>query len=834
LVFGSAAACSLVGEPSRLDGVADRDNLATMTEAIIRLQHVSFEGAGLYMEPSGKIPLAKQGKVLLCGEEGAGKSMIPEVTTLVLHGKGSPRLRKNGLVESSIVNAATGYKGEVTFDAGTGTASRHVSITQAFKHARLKSRYVINVDGIREEPTTKPEQKKLVRRLAPLSYEEWLGVVYLPQGGIHDLLAGTPTEKREYLTSVFGLDFYDDLLTAAKEEHKDLVAKVSGALDLQRRLADLNAEIQELDEELDKLPSREELEAAVEKHNQKLQDISRELGELGAAQKNADKLHQAKARLDRALQSGSWKSAKEAAISEKTQTDLVDKLTTELASHQAQLREAEKLNTIRSSAEAEVKRRELAAKAAQEKLALCMEALEEVFDKDTLERFVAVLRPAVDEIEDFDMKYEKVKLTDEPWPKLLAQRDAVESQADKLEKLAIKLQSSHQQAQCPTCAHDLDISALKATVSGLRDQAKKLHRQAVAKLTHDVMAIGNEIDGNVAAMLKKAESGLSKHAAHAEALAAQTRAAERLTDAQEALAKAPSPVDTDKLEAAAEKLEEKARNARLLLQSARQASAASAEVKTMEESLGDVDLDGLDAAVEDLKTKYEKSKARYEAAVATKERSTQLRSTIKALNKQRTDVDNRIAEHAETALKIKAYELELIPYFNALRAAKVKACTAVLEQVLPVYVGAMSANQYSGAELKLSVSDDLKDVDLQLRAGRHMPWISAIQASGGQRRRFTLAIIAALREVSPRKANAMFFDEPFADLEGEGKLLFVNRLVPTLMDRCPDLESMFLIAHDAEILQAGADAFDNVWLVERDERGSHLRMDQKLSRVAAR
>jgi DNA repair exonuclease SbcCD ATPase subunit len=146
----------------------------------------------------------------------------------------------------------------------------------------------------------------------------------------------------------------------------------------------------------------------------------------------------------------------------------------------------------------------------------------------------------------------------------------------------------------------------------------------------------------------------------------------------------------------------------------------------------------------------------------------------------------------------------------------------------------MSASQYAGAEVKLVVSDDLKDVDLTLRVGKNMPWISAVQASGGQRRRFTMAILAALREVSPRKANVMFFDEPFADLEAEGKLLFVNKLIPTLMDRCPDLESLFLIAHDAEVLQAGNDAFDDVWTVERDEQGSRLIMGQKLSMIAGR
>ena len=80
----------------------------------------------------------------------------------------------------------------------------------------------------------------------------------------------------------------------------------------------------------------------------------------------------------------------------------------------------------------------------------------------------------------------------------------------------------------------------------------------------------------------------------------------------------------------------------------------------------------------------------------------------------------------------------------------------------------------------------------------------------------------------------MFFDEPFADLESEGKLLFVQRLIPTLMERCPDLESVFVIAHDAEVLQSANDSFDSVWQVERDERGSRIELGKRLSMVDGR
>ena len=153
----------------------------SVPEALLRLQSIEFENAGSYRASTGSIPLANLGMVLLNGAVGAGKSLISEVATMVLYSKGSPRNKTKTFTESSISNG--GYLGKLTFDSGFGITKRRVGIEQAFKHPRAGSRYAITIDGIRDTTTGKPEQKKLVKRLAPLSYDEWLGVVYLAQCG---------------------------------------------------------------------------------------------------------------------------------------------------------------------------------------------------------------------------------------------------------------------------------------------------------------------------------------------------------------------------------------------------------------------------------------------------------------------------------------------------------------------------------------------------------------------------------------------------------------------------------------------------------------------------
>jgi DNA repair exonuclease SbcCD ATPase subunit len=797
-----------------------------MTEAILRLSALNFEGAGLYRQPTQKIPLAKQGRVLLAGAEGSGKSMLPEVMTLILYGKGSPRLRKSGLVESSIVNADTGYRGELSFESGSGASLRSVSITQAFKHPRLKSRYIITVDGQREEPTTKPEQKKLVKRLAPLSYEEWLGVVYLHQGGVHDLLAGTPTEKREYLTSVFGLDFYDDLLTAAKDEAKALERRGAGAIDLQQTIADIKARLKEAETELESLPPIAEIDDALEKLSSRMMETASSLGSLKASKLDADRVEAMRGELA-AL--GLEDPASELSEAQLAKEKLVEKRT----GLKTKLSDAKRVATAYESARTRYVNAKSRLDQAQSKVSKLKEVTAGLPSRDKCASAVSLC----DEAAGLNVSRFEVGTAKGKWRDAARTAMSLRDQCRKLEKFATQMKSHQHEkdVECPTCARPLALDDLASTIASLKDEAKKADGLAVDVLSQELVALVGESCvtedwSDLTGIMTALEGMVDSYDSLGDAEDAVPTALLNCKEAEEALADTPAPEETSKLTTDLQNTEREV----TVLDSRIQKASTAIRLEDQIEAIGEVDLEAIVAQIVKLEEKQEKTKNKSVEAQDFKRQVTQATATVATLVKQQNQVQKQVDEHAQTALTLHSYERDLLPYFTALRASKVKSCVSVLESVLPVYIGAMSARQYEGAEVRLAVSDDLKDVDLTLRVGKNMPWISAVQASGGQRRRFTLAILAALREVSPRKSNIMFFDEPFSDLEAEGKLLFVNKLIPTLMDRCPDLESLFLIAHDAEVLQAGNDAFDSVWTAERDEQGSRLILDQKLSNIVGR
>jgi DNA repair exonuclease SbcCD ATPase subunit len=144
----------------------------------------------------------------------------------------------------------------------------------------------------------------------------------------------------------------------------------------------------------------------------------------------------------------------------------------------------------------------------------------------------------------------------------------------------------------------------------------------------------------------------------------------------------------------------------------------------------------------------------------------------------------------------------------------------------------MFGNKYSGAELSLVVDDDMRNIDLELKTEKWKKPVNAAQASGGERRRFTLSILGALREITPRRCNVMFLDEPFSDLESAGKAMFVERLLPMMLERAPGLTSIFVIAHDQEVLQSAANTFDRVWLTKNARKtGSVVDVNARFSRT---
>lgn len=764
----------------------------TVAPALLRLDSLSFEGAGSYLALPEPLRLAKRGRVLIAGPEGAGKSMIPEVLTLVLYGKGSPRVRAVGFTERTLMNPVFGYQGTVTAEVGTGVAQRRISITQAFKHKTLKSRYIISIDGKREEPETKPQQRKRVNQIVPISYDEWLGIAYLYQGGVHDLLAGSPAEKRAYLTGVFGLNFFEDLITTAIERQKNLERRATGAVDAAQRLADVTEELAQAQRAMAALPSRDTVEAGLLKIKERVKNVATALGEARAAQEALERRATVESALAAIRQRYNWTTIP----LEEWKEELL-KIRERRAVLQEQAKQAKRIAAQRQAALEKFQ-------AASETAAKAKRALSDAREK--AKPYTALVGL---ECEPNDVLSALKRLPPGLVLPTCPQPSQVDYEAAVTEMRTLTRALDIATGCCPTCTRPLTEADRAQFESRLAVLAKQIGGSLVA--SYPFLPAGP-----VEQAIDWFETGSYAVFSVDRAELQFRKAASAMSAASAALEQTPQPVPPPADTLAAKEAEAE--------EAVRDAEAAKRHLHTLAAlPPGEAgDLPALEAKLADLT-------ARQQAAASILSQVDRAEATLLALEKQKQQAEAATNAMAAAAADAQRYRDALVPYFKTLRAAKVRACVSVLEAVLPAYVNAMSSAQYTGATAKLEVSEDLQNVDLMLRPSESGQWLSGFQASGGQRRRFTLAIQAALREVSPRQANIMFFDEPFSDLESEGKHLFVHRLLPLMMERCPGLESVFIIAHDKEVLESSNQAFDEAWRVTGPKGGSAVATGLRLS-----
>ena len=784
-----------------------------MRGSILRYKSATFEGAGLFKTPV-HVELEKQGIVAIIGDEGAGKSTIPEVITNNIWGQGSPRVRTETLTERTIANLETGYVSTVHFESGFDAQSRDIEITQSYKHPVHKSKYVIAVNGdSKSSPTTKPEQKKLLARIAPLAYDEWLGVGYLHQGGIHSLLSGTKAAKRAYLTAVFGLSFWEDLIIEAKNEAKMFNGFTDQSLELSSQLATLADEESAINAAVALEPDPEEIAVQVASLTEKLQTFAAKVARLSALATTAEQYQAAKTKL-----ANIWPTSEDPAD---TRLFLSENIKTNKAKVKALHATLEEKVVQRTAYSTNKKATDKAQKLLQEAtaaLALLQEKTKDLPSKEELNACEELLATAA-QIGVTPAAAPDGKTSDLTTEEAEEAVRAAKASHDKLLKLRTKLGAD---CTCPTCGSQLtDVEEMLA--AAVKQLAKQRRLASWAFHKHGAVWTTAEVSVSLAGHGALAEAATKEKAARLAWVKAEKESA-NLTE-----------VTAEEVEAVRQDIASCNETLEADIAKRDNADAALRQKETiasLAKSLADVNIDTLLADKDKAKERQAKTQQVHTQAMDAKRRVDQSTARLASIKSQRMALTDKIAKVAHLASMAEKYEKEVIPYLSALRSARVRERVGVLEAVLPAYLKEMSTSQYEGSSMKLHVSEDLEEIDLIMRPSKFNHEVLSVQASGGQRRRFTLALIGAIREVSPRTTNAMFFDEPLSDLQSEGKLLFLNRLLPLMLERCPGLESVFVIAHDREVLDSSNTAFSDVWKVtNHGNAGSKITTGLSLSKL---
>ncbi len=272
----------------------------------MRPLNLRVEGFGPFLEPA-ELELADVQLFALTGPTGSGKTTLLDAITFALYRR-TPRIAKGF---SELVHpAAESAKVRLTFALGDAVyrVTREIRLKGASEH-RLER---MEGGGFRVLPESEKvaELDRAIVRLLGLDYGAFTRSILLPQGEFDRFLRGTPAERRELLSGLYGLETVRRMRERAEAHRQAAEARLA---EIKGRLAALSQgeDLEALRDEAE--AARKAIEAegrALERKRRALEaqkalfDLGERLAEverrLAALASRKDEMQAKRARLERA------------------------------------------------------------------------------------------------------------------------------------------------------------------------------------------------------------------------------------------------------------------------------------------------------------------------------------------------------------------------------------------------------------------------------------------------------------------------------------------------------------------------------------------------------
>ena len=206
----------------------------------------------------------------LCGDNGHGKSALLDAITWCLWGQARTGSRN---YDALIAHGASECRVELDFEA-QGQAYRAIRRRRRSGQRQGQSQVdlfalddaddaLAGLDSATARPltgNTLNETNARIRQIVGLDYETFVNSAFLAQGRSDEFMRKSPGDRKDTLSSILGLDLYERLQGAAREQreqqraalirHRDAIAQFQATLD---DIPDPTAELAELDARFNEL-----------------------------------------------------------------------------------------------------------------------------------------------------------------------------------------------------------------------------------------------------------------------------------------------------------------------------------------------------------------------------------------------------------------------------------------------------------------------------------------------------------------------------------------------------------------------------------------------------
>lgn len=734
------------------------------------------------------IPLDRQGLVSIQGDNGVGKSSIWDILETVIYGSTPDGYKKDELTKN---DADCEYKLVMEKD--------NEQIVASLQRRNKKWTYDIQKGSTPRTDHTYYDAIKTISSLVGLTKDEFEGSVHLTQNAQHMLIKGTLSERKDYISSFFGIDNrYDEVHVAAKSQ----LEKVSERI---QRLAGLSHSKQMLENEMKNLEIKD-----TEALENKLKTLQSALGE------NNKKLTQIDAKLSTWTEyNRNISLAAQYDSPEKMLADVemqIENISSELAEHtvvQINNEQAQKVNATIDILDKEVK---------------TYIDMFPILSTDTLE--IGVYEKELAELIAIKKQNQSIASLRQ---EILAIPDVKKIPLERIEQELVSLQVAYQthlknktakeKGYCSECGSKFTIQDVQQELEAIKEIKSNLD---ILNQDYAVLKTRNQNAIRRAWILDQIknvpvyEDAYDDRIVYLQAyIPARRKYEEIITNLKR----------FERMEMKTSLCNPDLANARLQ------------SLKAKKESLQTAILAKKMLPIKPDETEQELLQKKTELHNQILNLTTFIQTTSQAIGEYKTNNDTHrrlTAQLNDIESKLgQMDELKKEEYFwsrmvdaygpKGLRVQQLENMMDLIIKQLPVYVSILFN------EKNLSFKHKVDANNVRILAHREIvddsgEVLSKFQHdigcfSGGEKDKMSAAFILTLADCIPmnKRANILILDEVDAQLDKDGKFRFTNDLLPMLKKK---YDSIFVISHDKDVQLANI--YDQIWTISKNNHTSEL------------
>jgi len=745
----------------------------------MRLLEVTVRNIRTFKDETFK--LSNRGLVSIIGKNGAGKTTLFNAIRANLFNSMNDKSKFDDLVRNKKDAQIT-----VKFE---NNGKEYISDL-----SRIKGKWVYEIleDGVNITPHNQIDARKVPAQAIGITAEEWDAAIQLSQKGSHVMVSGTPAKRKEYISEFFGIDDkYDIIQDRAKEEQK----RVEGLI---REIESFSHTKQALEEELKQIQINDVQaeEERIQTLSQQIQDSQSQLEELKSVlskqklweQYSADAYPAGFEQVDASAWLKHFQDEKLSLDSRINNFKKASEYNTKVEASNRQYDELEKW--LEKNHMLESRYPEPASKYVNE--------IAQLRAKKQTSQQRAVYLKQLEELKHLEGKAIHDTTSEE---------QAVTDMRSEYAVLSARYNAT-MNGKCPTCGSEFDHDHVLGDYQKLVDLGNKITEQdqIIAQKKAENLSIKKYAD--LVTHLATIPEFTQNEELHLNGLEQDI---DKVTDYQNKKRIFGGMTKSELMEVGTLPTEQEVAQNKVNIDFYQKMVNARAVCPTSVPSAEDsatimARISQIEESIKPLNDEVLQLRSSIMAVERMRESRKRIQDQIDAINKKFESLGKLREEELFWKTMVFAYGPK------GLRVVQLQKVMDLILSVLPAY----TARMFNGKNITFSTEVEAGSISIiatrQDEEGTYTNDIATL--SGGEASKMTVCLIFAIAKarLAKKKSNIIVLDEVDAQVDEEGKFLFVNELLPMMKD---EFESVFVISHSKDTSQTAI--FDENLLFTKPE-----------------